>query len=347
MRVTRPDEKLVLLTKPVLRPTSQFELSSDDCLVMCAGFEERALGALKSASGGITDFSVLIIDYLPFLAENRLGEIRALCQQAGLETVEVTYDRQNPAGFGAILLETLATVRGRVFLDVSAMSRLLIVQSLVALAARDGGLKGCVVAYAEATDYPPSQSEVEQALKQAREDPMYAILLLSSGVFDVTVVPELSCTCFSGAQTRLVAFPTFSTDQLTALLNELSPSRCTFIHGVPPSPSNQWRTARIAEVNRLNGLPSHEDLRTSTLDYRETLEKLLELYANHSERERVLVSPTGSKMQAVAVGLFRAFVDDVQIVYPTPQEFRCPSNYTKGIGQLYSLPLDGFGTGGI
>jgi hypothetical protein len=44
-------------------------------------------------------------------------------------------------------------------------------------------------------------------------------------------------------------------------------------------------------------------------------------------------------MQSVAVGLFRTFIDDVQIVYPTPKEFRSPQNYTRGVGQLYSLDL--------
>jgi hypothetical protein len=47
-------------------------------------------------------------------------------------------------------------------------------------------------------------------------------------------------------------------------------------------------------------------------------------------------------MQTVAVGLFRALMDDVQIVYPTPKEFRSPSNYTKGVGRLYSLELGAF-----
>jgi len=49
-------------------------------------------------------------------------------------------------------------------------------------------------------------------------------------------------------------------------------------------------------------------------------------------------------MQSIAVGLFRAFVNDVQIVYPTPRDFCSPSNYTKGIGQLYVLPLKSFGS---
>lgn len=341
MHVRRPDEKLASVTMPVLQPTSQLRLDSADCVVVSAGFEDRAQGVLRNAAAAGSDFKVVIVNYLPFLAENRLDQIRSFCQEAKLKTVVATYDRQNPAGFGAVLAETVSGVRGRIFLDISGMSRLLIVQSLVALAVSETGLSNCVVAYTEATEYPPTTAEVEQALKQANEDPMHMILLISSGVFDVTVVPELSSTSIPGGQNRLVVFPTFSADQLTALLNELGPSRLTFIHGIPPGAHNKWRTEAITEINRLDSIP-HEGLRTSTLDYRETLDALLKLYARCSERERLLVSPTGSKMQSVAVGLFRAFVDDVQIVYPTPRDFCSPTNYTRGVGPHYTLPLEGF-----
>jgi len=310
---------------------------------MCVGFEDRAVGVLKNALVTSSHFKVIIVHYLPFILENRLREIEELCHQAKLQVSEVIYDRQNPTGFGTTLLEKVAGVRGRIFLDISGMSRLLIVQSLAALACKEGGLQDCLVAYAEAAEYPPTTSEVEQALKQAEEDPIYTILLLSSGVFDVTVVPELSPTSIGGSQTRLVVFPTFSADQLTSLINELGPSRLTLIHGIPPRPHNKWRTAAITKINRLDSIRiPREELSTSTLDYRETLSALLELYSRYSERERLLISPAGSKMQAVAVGLFRAFIDDVQIVYPTPKEFCSPTNYTKGVIQLYSLTLNDF-----
>jgi len=342
-RVFRSDERLAAFKKPTLQPTAQFKLNAEDCLVVCAGFEDRAVAVLRNALTVSTGFTVILVNYLPLVPENRLDEIRGLCHERKLPIIPATYDRQNPAGFGSLLLERIAGVRGRVFLDVSAMSRLLIVQSLVAFASRNIGFKDCFVAYAEAISYPPTPAEVAEALRQSDEDPTFSVLLLSSGVFDVTVVPELSSTTISSTQTRLVAFPTFSADQLTALRAELQPSRFTLIHGTPPKPENQWRTEAIAKINRTSSIP-HEECRTCTLDYRQTLDCLLRLYSQHAERERLLISPTGSKMQAVAVGLFRAFVNDAQIVYPTPKEFRSPTNYTKGAGQMSLLSLDEFTT---
>ena len=78
------------------------------------------------------------------------------------------------------------------------------------------------------------------------------------------------------------------------------------------------------------------------MDYRETLDYLLKVYSEHSDMERIVIAPIGSKMQTAAVGIFRAFMDDVQIVYPTPKKFSKPANYTKGVRGIYVLPLEMF-----
>ncbi|MCI0470601.1 MAG: hypothetical protein L0Y73_02980 [Candidatus Aminicenantes bacterium] len=84
------------------------------------------------------------------------------------------------------------------------------------------------------------------------------------------------------------------------------------------------------------------DLEAGTLDYRETLEHLLRIYNDYNYLERIFVAPIGSKMQAVAVGIFRAFMKDIQIVYPTPRKFTSPTRYTEGIRKIYRLNLDVF-----
>ena len=43
LTVQTPDERLAALAKPVLEPVTQFELTSDDWLIVCAGFEDRKL----------------------------------------------------------------------------------------------------------------------------------------------------------------------------------------------------------------------------------------------------------------------------------------------------------------
>jgi hypothetical protein len=341
-KIIRPDEWLGELNKSALSYLNRIEITPEDWIILCVGFEERAINVLQKAVDTKIQFNVLLIRYEPFFEENRLNTILDICRQAHVNIVEIIYNRQEPAGFGAIMLEKLAYCKGITYVDVSAMSRLLIVQILVTLGTRPNSFDKCNIAYTEALDYPPNQSEATAELERSKSDPTFSIFFLSSGIFEVTIIPELSSSAPAGPQTRLIAFPSLDAHHLTALRNEIQPSRFSFIEGVPPDPKNQWRQQMIVDVNSLENIKGSEKYQASTLDYRETLDCLLKIYNKYSERERLLISPTGSKMQSVAVGIFRAFVHDVQIVYPTPQSYCNPKNYTRGIGQAYLLPLAAF-----
>jgi hypothetical protein len=342
LTVQTPDEWLADLPKPSFETVTQYVMAPKDWLIVCAGFEDRALAVLENAVLMRRPFNVLLIHYEPYFQENKSDMIRKIIENVGINVSEVTYNRQEPAGFGTTLLEKLSVCQGHIFVDISAMSRLLIVQVLVSLGTRPVGFADCFVTYAEAMDYPPTQAEAEAELAKSESDPCLSILFLSSGVFEVTIVPELSSYAPAGTQTRLVSFPSLDAHHLTALRNEIQPSRFSFIEGVPPSPQNKWRQHVISQVNQLDKIQDAELFQTSTLDYRETLDRLLKLYAEHGERERLLVSPTGSKSQTVAVGIFRALVEDVQIVYPTPRGFLKPDGYTHGVGPLHLLSLTQF-----
>lgn len=345
LAVHTPNEMLAALPKPQLQTVSRCQLFPNDCLVVCGGFEDRAVAILKGAVSGRSAFNVVLIAYEPLVPENRGDVIRRMCEEAGIRIVELVYNRQEPTGFGSVLIEALSAYHGRIFVDISGMSRLLIVQSLVAFRKRPQRFSNCYVAYAEAQQYPPTQKEADAELAKSDSDASFSTLFLSSGVFDVTLVPELASYAPSVVQTRLVVFPSLDAHQLIALRAELLPSRISFIEGVPPDLSNRWRRDAVALANRLDQIPNAERYQTSTLDYRETLSCLQELYSKHEIRERLLISPTGSKMQAVAVGIFRSFVEDVQIVYPTPRSFLSPSKYTHGIGRIHLLPLEPLSSG--
>jgi hypothetical protein len=226
LRVQRVDEQLAALQKPLLEPIGWLRPGSDDCLVVCAGFEDRAVAFLRSAAARKSESArVLVVTYLPSVIENRVGEVENLCEAARFSMEAVDYDRENPSGFGDTVCDKLNSIAGRRYIDISGMSRLLVVQILVALGNSAAGFSRCSVLYAEASNYPPAEDEVKDAIDKSGLDPLYSIMLLSSGVFDVTVLPELASVSLDGQQTRLVAFPSFYTDQLAALRTELQPSR--------------------------------------------------------------------------------------------------------------------------
>lgn len=338
--VFRIDEGFAGIEWPKLEKIAVPDLCNGDCLIVCAGFEDRAPEALKRISSrGVSGMAVGLIRYLPKSSHNKTARMYRMCREISDEVELLTYDRESPAGFGD-RLKDFAGPYSRVVVDISGMSRLMIVQVLVALLSDLG--RDVVLIYIEAGKYLPSKEQFERDKSQrligaVTEFPTY----LSSGIFEIVTTPELGSVAMLGAPIRLVAFPSFDPTQLANLLQELQPTHMEIVHGVPGDAENRWRTNAIRELNSdsLKQIGAADQHEVSTLDYRRTLDLLLQIYDKVSAYNRLVLTPTGSKMQAVAIGIFRAAFDDVQIVYPTPQTFVEPKKYTDRVGQLYQVVL--------
>lgn len=331
--LTRVDERLLSVKWPALRPLDRLKISEGDCLLVVAGFEERALSVLRSAYRKGHNFQVVLIRYRPVVPENRDEECVKLCKDAHLPLEELVYDRENPSSAGDRIADYLNGF-DNVFIDVSGMSRLLIVQVVVAMIEHG---KAFSVLYTEANVYPPKEEEFRQKQQGMRG----GVSFISSGIFEIVSCPELSSVSMLGGPIRLISFPSFDPVQLSNLVQELQPTHNDVINGVPPDLSMQWRTKAIGELNKTNmnalqGVREHE---ASTFDYRETLKIILQLYKMHSVYDRIVIAPTGSKMQAVAVGILRAVLTDLQIVYPTPLRFLDPAHHTEGAKATFQLSI--------
>ena len=338
MRVLRVDEWLRQLPHPQLQVTTAPKLGSDDVLLTCAGFEDRAIEALRRAvSAGCRGFRVLCIEYLPKVRANRGKDIASLCAQAQGTLESLTFDREDPAGAAERILARVPDSHC-LHIDLSGMSRILIVQ-LVAAVVHGARTARSEVLYCSAKVYPPKREQVEPTLDE-HTDLVGLTMFVSAGVFGLTIVPELSSVAMQGQPIRVITFPSWNTTQLAAVCSEMQASHFTIVHGIPPDPQNAWRRDAIRSLNRVESLPAQEEFNVSTLDYRETLDLLLNIYGRHRQREKLVVSPTGSKMQSLAVGVVCAFLRDVQVVYPTPRLFAAPADYTRGVGHLYRLPLE-------
>jgi hypothetical protein len=145
---------------------------------------------------------------------------------------------------------------------------------------------------------------------------------------------------------RLIVFPSFNNHQLTSLRAELSVANFSFISGRPYLQETEWHQDEIRQLNRIDelvaGKPGNTEVSKCTLNYIETLDYLLDLYYEYNIWNKLVLAPTGSKMQAVAVGIFRSFLNDVQIVYPTPRKFDTPERFSIGVQKTYQLNLDEF-----
>ncbi len=75
-RVSRKDDILRDIKKLELEVLDSFVIGNEDALILCAGFEDRALAVLEQQTmSGNADFTVLVIQYRPYIEENKYTEI--------------------------------------------------------------------------------------------------------------------------------------------------------------------------------------------------------------------------------------------------------------------------------
>ena len=77
---------------------------------------------------------------------------------------------------------------------------------------------------------------------------------------------------------------------------------------------------------------------TSTLDYTETVRVLIDLYWSNAAEYRMVLAPTGSKMQTLGCYLAKGIHTDIHIEYPTPESFL--PTYSTGIGSRWIVEFN-------
>lgn len=327
---------------PALKPLANPCLREGEVLVTSGGFEDRALSAAKTLSCKGSGCAI-ILDYSPQDSRNKVHEIVALLRGNGFSRIIMNgYDRFNPESFPQRLTTSLTELGvDKVILDISAMSKLAIILCLDVCKEINCDVR---LFYAEARHYGPSQAMFENA--KERKDLHQPSMQVYTGVKGVIRVTRLSSVSMQGQPTAAIAFMSLNELLTQAMLDVAYPSRLFLINGKPPD--HIWReeaTAWIHEQLRLEwpendnpifrsgkrkGLPKRT---TSTLNYRETVRVLLDLYWKLAVDHRVLLAPTGSKLQTVGCFFAKALHPDIHIEYPTPNGFL--DLYSDGIGQKW------------
>jgi len=332
-------------TMPALIPVSKLVLQRGETFVTAGGFEERVLlfpQMLQSCRASRN--TALVLDYRPRNDKNRLEEICPILDGKGCRVICKSYDLHAPFDFDYEFRDILTSLKTEaVCLDISGMSRLafMIILDVV----RELNLRLRVV-YAEARRYAPSKEAFETA-KQAEEQHL-PTSFIHTGVYDVLHVPRLSSIRMQNHATLLIAFDSFNEALCQALINVINPTRFILINGRPPRLELRWREQATAYVHQfLRREWSIEDdndpiKTTSTLQYDETYEVLVNLYWKFSGTHRIVLAPTGSKMQTIGCYLLRSVHNDVHIEYPTVQGFFA-DKYSTGIRERWQLDFGKIG----
>ncbi len=335
----------VAMIIPKLTSIDKLVLHNDELFVAAGGFEERAckFSEILEFSSSTNNIAVLL-NYLPYKPENRFEEIMSLLNKKGCKVVPVEYNLHLPFDFDICFKDILINSQAKaVCLDISGMSRLAIMIILDVVRELNLPLR---IVYAEACEYAPSQAQFETA--KSKEEQHLPTSFIHTGVYDVLHVSRLSSIRMQNQATLLIAFDSFNEALCQALVNVIKPSRFILINGRPPRGELKWREEATAYVHQfLRREWTIEDDNnpikvTSTLYYNETYELLTSLYWKFSGTHRIILAPTGSKMQTIGSYLLRSIHDDIHIEYPTVQGFFA-DKYSTGVREMWQLDFGKIG----
>jgi len=324
---------------PDLSQVEGVGLRVGEIFVAAAGFEDRVFAFPESLGmRAQEEGNAILLDYLPRSRKNRADQLNTVLSGRGLRVTMIDYNRLAPDGFGLTFRDAVIGLKAeRVCLDISGMSRLAIM--IIVDVCRELNLYLRVV-YAEAEHYAPGHDEFEAARRAGNQ--RLPTSFIHTGVYDVVHVSRLSSVRMQNRATLLIAFDSFNEGLCQALVNVMNPARFILINGRPPRGEFAWRekaTAYVHQRLREEWSLGHDNdpvKVSSTLRYRETYELLAEIYWNFSADHRIVVAPTGSKMQTLGTCFLRAAHEDVHVEYPTVEGFFA-DKYSAGVHRKWEV----------
>lgn len=335
---------------PELEACEGLRIPQDCAVIFAGGFEDRTTALLDSISEVEPGARAILIDYQPGDPANQLDRMVLRIKEAGLaidnESDLIPFNRFQPDGFGRMLGSRLMSgIRG-VVVDISSMSKMALLLTLDVCTERDLDV---TIFYAEAEFYSPSRKDYEEA--KSSEQIHQPSIQVYSGIGGVVRSARLSSVAMQGEPLAAIMFMSFNELLTQALLNCVYPSRLFLINGKPPE--HHWREEATAWIHeRLRSEWPDEDnpldsrrlpeRSISTLDYRETVLTLLQLYWRLSSDYRLVLAPTGSKMQTIGAFICRTLHPDIHIEYPTPKGYL--RLYTSGVGKKWLIKYGMLGT---
>jgi len=335
---------------PILAPSVKLKPDTKRIFIGAYGSEERSLGWLlfHQGEGAILDNAFMFRYRHTKGNRNRIAEIRkALTAIGAAIPINIIYDARSPFRIEdsvAKHFQPLISSATEIVLDISAMTKLLILVSLCELHKFVGTLR---IVYSEAQDYVPSREDYEKAKEGMELIAKYP----SRGFQSVIRTKCLSSIRMQGQPITLVAFTSFNEQLVRHMLGTLSPHRLLFINGRPPRNDYEWREWATQEIHQKiieqylfdNPLDNNGHLTrvSSTLNYIETIHQFERIYKQYGNYERLICAATGSKMQTLGLFFAKVLHPDIHIEYPTPDSYFV-KGASEGIRKVHEIVFPRF-----
>jgi len=304
----------------------------DDIYINCISFEERCVKSLIS-SNGYQAKNIFILDY-PELrqraepAKKRIEENRKVI----LEKVE-EYAEENMFLLGCSRSEPLegyfqfldicgalglnsASPNLKITIDISVLPKSYLLVMLKAIETLRANKVRII--YTEPAYYYPER--------------------LTYGVSSIGYVPLYNGSLTPLKHDLLVVFLGFEGERTYAIWEHFEPQKAIGYVGNPG-----FRPAYVETARRLNKAFLHEkgveEREVSAIDHGEVCQQLETLWKSNQDHD-ILISPLGTKIQALGVYLFKRNNPDcpAQVVYAKPLKY-LKNYYSRGCGRMFEAFL--------
>jgi hypothetical protein len=333
---------------PMVEKLNNCFSSGKRLLVLSEGFEERSLSYINECRH-ITIDKIILCKYSPIRKSSKYEQIRSiiLSKFKNSQITILEFDRFNPLDFEVKFhLECSKLDKiDEIIIDISVMSKYLIMQIFCTLSNYTGKIR---IVYAEPFFHAPSEEEynrISDKLSNATILPDEIAVFPSFGVHNVIRTPLLTSIVMQKSPVLLLAFLSFNEQLIRSLLLEFSPMHLYLINGV--SSYYQWKEKAMADIHRyirkeyqydnpldLNG---YLQRKSNMLNYIETFDLLASIYREKCIDYRIVLAPTGTKMQTLGCALIKLCCPDIHIEYPIPESYYIDGYSSSAIRQIHQV----------
>jgi hypothetical protein len=328
---------------PSINPVNfqKLAIGKKSLFICCEGFEERSLSFTSRIDSRLHFSKSIVIKYLP-QKKSRLSELLPIVEKHSMNAPQImTFHRFVPQDFENDLLllkEAILTDIDEIIIDISVMSKLMIIITILCFSDFKGLLR---IIYTEPMEYAPSIDQYNKFIVETAEQGW----LPSSGVHDVVSTTLTTSIIMQSAPSIVIAFASFNEQLVRALLSVINPSHFYLLNGVPPN--LHWREDATQYINNAiikefpieNPFDNNGKLinKVSTLFYEETFAFLAKMYVKYCYSYRLIIAPTGSKLQALSCALFKICCPDVHIEYPTPESLKLSGYSSPEVRETHEI----------
>ncbi|MDR1914409.1 MAG: hypothetical protein LBQ68_08030 [Clostridiales bacterium] len=336
---------------PEIKPIdlSQTPYRAKRGFIVAEGFEQRSLGFV-SVCQDIAFNTIIVCRYLPQRPTKYDDLLHLLSEKNPCTKIEpLEFNRDDPFEF-EVNLQTKLTALSEykeIVVDISVMSKYMIMQIFCSLVSFPGSVR---IIYTEPMSYAPRENEFEQYNTLQSDATLSPSMLPSSGVHNVVRTPLLTSIVMQKSPVLLVSFLSFNEQLIGALLAECNPMNLYLINGVSPHAEFAWREDATQKIHEpvLKMYPNDNPTDTlgalrqkvSILDYRETFNLLATIYKDHCVDKRIVLAPTGTKMQALGCALIKLCCSDIHVEYPIPESYYVEGYSSSEIRQIHQVVFE-------